>query len=110
MNDRFYLKLNNEVIKTGSFKTLMSLFNGLSGVEFARSSRATWLSKMSSPSSYVQYLKILGLELNVKAWNGELSLWKDTGVVPAKIFLFKTHEKIFGEAAEATVSEQNKVN
>ena len=92
----YQLKLNETLLREGDFKSLMVLYNGLTGSSFARTQNSNWLNKMSATESYSHYLNIMAKELGVTHWEGRLTL-SQAKKSPEKVFIFETHEAIIAK-------------
>lgn len=89
----FQLKLNDQLLQEGDFKTLSALFADLSGLNFARGKRTSWLDKMSASESYETYLKIKAAEFGIARWEGKLELLRRDGSLERTHF-FSTHQNL----------------
>ncbi|TNC81602.1 MAG: hypothetical protein C9356_08420 [Oleiphilus sp.] len=92
----YRLLINDQLLLEGDLKSLTALFNDLSGLNFAKTKRSSWLDKMSSGESYATYLKIKATEFKLTDWHGELSLVSPDQTA-IRVHFFETHRKILDD-------------
>lgn len=95
----YQLRLNGVLIDSGPFKSMSALFDDLSGLSFAKGTKANWLDKMSVSESYQCYLQIKASEFDIAAWHGVLSLIDGHGETE-RVHLFDTHAQALSQVKQ----------
>lgn len=102
----FRLMLNESVLQEGDLKSLNALFNDLSGLNFAKATRPSWLHKMSATESYATYLKIKAQEFGFSEWQGKLQIINPDGEI-LRVHLFDTHQELLSQHVQKSTKNKS---